>query len=242
MKVSSISILRCVSMISIITPVLNEEKNIRPFLSHLDSLDGDFELILVDGGSSDRTIEEVLKWKDSFNRDLKILGTCRGRGTQMNKGANAAQGDILLFLHVDCLLKKDALILMEKAIYEKNAIGGGFKQKFSSPDLFLRFGSAIGNLRVSMTGIFYGDYGIFIKKDVFRKIGGYDEIPFLEDVELCRKAKKHGRLIQIDRRILTSPRRYLKKGKLKLTFAFILANLFNMIRWRPMFLWKYIAD
>lgn len=229
-------------MISIITPVLNEEKNIRYFFSHLESLDGDFELILVDGGSSDRTVEEIRKRKDSFNRTITILETCRGRGTQMNKGADAAQGDILLFLHVDCSLRKDALILIEKAILEKNAIGGGFIQAFSNPDFFLKFQSAFGNLHAWATGIFFGDYGIFLKSDIFRKIGGYDEIPFLEDVELCRRAKRHGRFIRIDRHILTSPRRYFKKGKLKLTFAFMLANLFNMIRWHPMFLWKYIVD
>ncbi len=242
MKVSSVSILRCISMISIITPVLNEEKNIRPFLSHLDWLEGDFELILVDGGSNDRTVEEARKWRGCFNHDLTILGTDRGRGTQMNKGADAAHGDIFFFLHVDCLIKKDALILIEKMIHEKNAIGGGFTQAFSSPDFFLKFQSAFGNLRAGMTGIFFGDFGIFLKSEIFRKIGGYDEIPFLEDVELCSKAKRHGRLVQIESRIVTSSRRYSKKGKLKLTFVFMLANLFNMIRWRPMFLWKYIVD
>jgi rSAM/selenodomain-associated transferase 2 len=229
-------------MISIITPVFNEEENIRPFLSHIDSLEGYFELILVDGGSSDRTVEEARKWGDSFNHDLTILVSDRGRDKQMNKGADAAQGDILLFLHVDCSLKKDALILIGKAIHENNAIGGGFRQAFSNPDFFLKFQSAFGNLRAGMTGIFFGDFGIFLKSEVFRKIGGYDEIPFLEDVELCSKAKRQGRLVQIDRRIVTSPRRYSKKGKLKLTFVFILANLFNVIRWRPMFLWKYIVD
>jgi len=242
MKVSSVSILRCISMISIITPVLNEEKNIRPFLSHLDSLEGDFELILVDGGSNDRTLEEVQKWRDSFSHDLTILGTGRGRGTQMNKGADAALGDIFLFLHVDCSLEKDALTLIEKVIHEKKAIGGGFMQAFSIPDFFLKFQSAFGNLRAGMTGIFYGDFGIFLKSEVFRKIGGYEELPFLEEFELCRKAKRHGRLIQVDRRILTSPRRYLRKGKLRLTIAFMLANLFNVIRRRPMFLWKYIVE
>lgn len=229
-------------MISIITPVFNEEKNIKSFLVHLDSLEGDFEFILVDGGSSDRTIEEAQKWKDSFNHHIIILEAGRGRAIQMNKGADASQGDILLFLHVDCFIEKDALTLIKKTIYEKNAIGGGFMQKFSSPDLFLEFGSAVGNLRVSMTKIFYGDYGIFIKKGVFWNIGGYDEIPFLEDVELCRKAKKHGQLIQINSRIVTSPRRYLKKGKVRLAAAFMLANIFNMVGWRPGFLWKYIVE
>jgi len=229
-------------LISIITPVFNEEKNIKPFLTHLGSLEGDLELILVDGGSSDRTLQEAQDCSDGFSHMLKILKTCRGRAIQMNKGAEVADGDILLFLHVDCTLEKDALKRIEKAIYEKNAFGGGFKQAFSSPDLFLKLGSAIGNVRVSLNNIFYGDYGIFMKKEIFWKIGGYDDIPFLEDVELCRKAKRYGHLIQIQSRIVTSPRRYLKKGKIRLAIAFMLANLLNMVGWRPGFLWNYIVE
>jgi len=228
--------------ISIITPVFNEEKNIKPFLTHLGSLYGDFELILVDGGSSDRTLQEAHYSRDGFSHTLKILETFRGRAIQMNKGAEVAEGDILLFLHVDCTLEKDALKLIEKAIFEKNAIGGGFIQAFSSPDMFLKLGSAIGNFRVSLNKIFYGDYGIFMKNEIFWKIKGYDEIPFLEDVELCRKAKRHGQLIQMNSRIVTSPRRYLKKGKIKLSVAFMLANLLNTVGWRPGFLWKYIVE
>ncbi|MDO8726147.1 MAG: TIGR04283 family arsenosugar biosynthesis glycosyltransferase [Candidatus Methanoperedens sp.] len=229
-------------LISIITPVFNEERNINPFLTHIGSLEGDFELILVDGESSDRTLDEAEGCRNGFGRMLKILKTSRGRAIQMNKGAKVAKGDILLFLHVDCTLEKNALKLIEKAIYEKKAIGGGFMQEFSSPDLFLKLGSAFGNFRVSLNRIFYGDYGIFLKKEIFWKIGGYDEIPYLEDVELCKKAKKQGQLIQIHSRIVTSPRRYLKKGKLKLAAAFMFANLFNTVGWRPGFLWNYIVD
>ena len=229
-------------LISIITPVFNEERNIKPFLSHLGSLEGDFELILVDGGSSDRTLDEVQECQDGFSHMLKILETSRGRAIQMNKGAELAKGDILLFLHVDCTLEINALKLIEKAIYEKKAIGGGFTQAFSSHDLFLKLGSAIGNFRVSLNKIFYGDYGIFMKKEIFWKIGGYDEIRYLEDVELCRKAKRHGQLIQIHSPIVTSPRRYLKKGKIRLAAAFMLANLFNTVGWRPGFLWNYIVE
>lgn len=229
-------------MISIITPVFNEEKNIKPFMSHLGSLEGDFELIMVDGGSSDRTVEEVKKCIDSFNHKFLLLISERRRATQMNKGAKMAQGDILLFLHVDCVLENDALTIIEKLTYDNNVAGGGFKQAFSNPDFFLKFQSDTGNIRAGITQVFFGDYGIFLKKKVFRKIGGYDDIPFLEDVEICRKAKRFGRLFQVDRRIVTSPRRYLRKGKVRLTIAFILANLFNDIGWRPGFLWKYIVE
>jgi cellulose synthase/poly-beta-1,6-N-acetylglucosamine synthase-like glycosyltransferase len=171
-----------------------------------------------------------------------LLVSERGRAIQMNKGAKMAQGDILLFLHVDCVLTKDALIMLEKSTYDTNVAGGGFIQAFSNPDFFLKFQSKFGNIRAGLTQVFYGDYGIFLKKEVFRKIGGYVDIPFLEDVEICRKAKRYGRLLQVDRRIVTSSRRYFKKGRVRLTFVFLLANLFNNIRWYPGFLWKYIVE
>jgi len=229
-------------MISIITPVFNEEKNIKPYMSHLGSLDGDFELIMVDGGSSDRTVKEAKMFIDGFNHKLILLESERGRSIQMNKGAKMAHGEILLFLHVDCVLWKDALTIIEKITRDNNVAGGGFKQAFSNPDFFLKFQSKFGNIRAGITQVFYGDYGIFLRKEVFQKIGGYDDIPFLEDVEICRKAKRYGRLLQVDRRIVTSPRRYFKKGRVRLTFAFFLANLFNNIRWYPGFLWKYIVE
>ncbi|MCE8425930.1 MAG: TIGR04283 family arsenosugar biosynthesis glycosyltransferase [Candidatus Methanoperedens sp.] len=222
--------------------MFNEENNIKPFLSHLVSLEGDFELIIVDGGSSDHTVEEVQKYIISFNHKILLLVSERGRAIQMNTGAKMAEGDILLFLHVDCALWKDALTIIEKFKYDNNIAGGGFKQAFSNPDLFLKFQSSIGNIRAGLTRVFFGDYGIFLKKKVFQKIGGYDDIPFLEDIEICRKAKRYGRFLQVDRRIVTSPRRYLKKGKVRLAIAFILANLFNDIGWRPGFLWKYIVE
>jgi GT2 family glycosyltransferase len=134
------------------------------------------------------------------------------------------------------------LTIIERVISDHTIAGGGFKQAFSNPDIFLKFQSLFGNIRAGLTQVFFGDYGIFLKKNVFQKIGGYDDIPFLEDVEICRKAKRSGRLLQVNRRIVTSPRRYLKKGKVRLTFAFILAIFFNDLGWRPGFLWKYIVE
>ncbi len=229
-------------MISIITPVFNEEKMVKPFLSHIEELEGDFELIMVDGDSTDGTRREIERCSRTFSHRILLLKSERGRAIQMNKGAQKADGDILLFLHVDCSLKKDSLILIEKAIREKKAIGGGFRQAFSNPDFFLKFQSTFGNLRAGLTGIFFGDYAIFIRKEVFKKMGGYEGIPFMEDVELCRKAKKYGKLIQIDRSIITSPRRYFEKGKARLMAAFLLANFFNVAGWRPRFLMKFVVN
>jgi rSAM/selenodomain-associated transferase 2 len=227
-------------MISIITPILNEEGYVMPFIAHIRDLEGDFELIMVDGGSSDGTLKEVENSMDGHR--IKLLRTQRGRAIQMNKGAEAACGDILLFLHVDCFIAKDSLKLIETEIYVEKNIGGGFKQYFSDPDAFLKFVSAFGNLRARFTKIFFGDYGIFLRKDIFERIGSYDNLPFLEDVELCKKAKKYGNLARIDRFIYTSPRRYLSKGRIRLTVVFILAGLFNYAGFRPRFLLKYIID
>jgi rSAM/selenodomain-associated transferase 2 len=229
-------------MISIITPILNERDNIKPFLSHLNTLDGDFELILVDGGSNDDTISMVNKYKKTFKRNLKLVKTSQGRGKQMNEGGKIAEGNILLFLHVDCTLEKDAINVIESNIKSRNIIGGGMVQEFSNPDFFLRFISSYGNFRVKINKIFFGDFGIFIKKDVFQKAGGYDDIVFLEDVEFCKKIKKYGELIQIDRKITTSSRRFKSIGKFKVTIMFITALLINIIGIRPKFLIKYIVD
>jgi len=229
-------------MISIITPILNEEGYVRPFLIHLNKVHGDFELILVDGGSNDGTMKEVENCRNEFDRKLSLLRASRGRAIQMNKGAKVARGEILLFLHVDCFIQKDSLELIEKETRRKGIIGGGFRQAFYDADLFLKFNSVLGNLRVSLTKTFFGDYGIFLKKDIFERIGCYDDIPFLEDVELCRKAKKYGTLVRIDRFIFTSTRRYLSKGRIRLTVVFILACLFNIVGFRPRFFLRYISD
>ncbi|MDW7727527.1 MAG: TIGR04283 family arsenosugar biosynthesis glycosyltransferase [Candidatus Methanoperedens sp.] len=230
------------NIISIITPVLDEEENIEPFLSNLNKLEGNYELIFVDGGSRDGTLEEIERCRDRFHNKLTLLTPGPGRAVQMNKGAEVAEGDILLFLHVDCILTKDSLGIVNEKMKDKNAVGGGFIQAFSNSGQFLEFLSYFGNLRVKFTKTFYGDYGIFLKKDIFDDIGGYDIIPFLEDVEICKKAKKRGKLIRIQRKIYTSPRRFSSKGNIRLTIAFILANFLNIFGLRPGFLVKYIVE
>jgi rSAM/selenodomain-associated transferase 2 len=229
-------------MISIITPVLNEQENIQPFINHLNSLEGDFEVIIVDGGSTDTTNEQIQKNIPLIQKKLTLLTTHPGRGHQMNIGAARAQGNILFFLHVDCTIDHNTLTIIENEINTHQIIGGGLIQTFTPTDQFLTLTSNFGNLRSKISQIFFGDCGIFIRKDIFEKIGGNDEIIFLEDVELCKKAKKQGKLIQIPAKIYTSPRRYHHIGKLKITLLFTLTYLLNSLRLRPNFLKKFIID
>jgi rSAM/selenodomain-associated transferase 2 len=231
-------------MISIITPVLNESENIEPYLDGLSKLEGYFEVIFVDGGSSDNTIKEIENERTNFEHDIRVLTSKRGRGIQMNTGASKAIGDILLFLHVDCSIPSDSLSKIENLIKngEKDVIGGGFIHSFSDPDTFFRLSSFIGNFQARITKIFFGDFGIFIRKDIFDRMAGYDNICFLEDVEFCRKAKRFGKLEPINSILVSSTRRYYKKGRIKLTVVFIMACMLNIFRIRPGFLYKYIVE
>ena len=184
----------------------------------------------------------VNKYKKTFHRNLRLVKTSQGRGKQMNEGAKIAKGNIFLFLHIDCTLEKDAINVIENEMNSRNIIGGGMIQAFSNPDFFLSFISSYGNFRVKINKIFFGDFGIFIKRDIFEKIGGYDDIVFLEDVEFSKKMKKYGELIQVNRKITTSSRRFQSIGKLRVTIMFITALIINLIGVRPKFLIKYIVD
>ena len=229
-------------MISIITPVLNEEDTIGPLLDNLNACSGNFELIIVDGGSTDETLEVIEKQKNDFEHELKVLRSGRGRAVQMNKGAAVAKGEILLFLHADSIIEKDSLLKIEDALKDGRYIGGGYLQRFSGDDKFLKTLSELGNMRVRIRMIFYGDYGIFIQRNVFNKMNGYDEVKVLEDVEFCSKAKKYGKLVQINSLLLTSPRRFESIGRAKLSAVFIIALVLNIFKKRPEFLIKYITD
>lgn len=226
-------------MISIVTPILNEEKEITKFLENLNNLEGIFEVILVDGGSTDHTLDKVVRITDRFCHPIKLLHSERGRAIQMNMGAKESRGEILLFLHSDCGIPRDSLRVIERVILKEKSIGGGFKHRFYESSIFLRFISSFGNFRVGLTKIFFGDFGIFLRKDIFRKIGGYDESSFLEDVELCKKVKKYGRLSQIDRYISVSPRKFLAEGEVIVAIAYAIAYGLNIFGFKPSFLRKF---
>ncbi len=219
-------------MISIITPVLNEQKQIAPFCAHLAGLQGRFECLVVDGGSTDGTVAEVRRLKETF--PLRILSAPRGRAVQMNAGAAAAKGEILLFLHVDCRIPPGSLAAIEAAVHEQGAVGGGFTHALAPTSPLLAATSTLGNLYARATGIFFGDFGIFLRRDVFLRIGGYDtSLPYCEDTELCRAARKVGRLVQTPQTIVSSSRRYDREGRFRLTAIFAAVILLDTLGIRP---------
>ena len=212
--------------ISIIVPVLNEQGQINSFIDKIKDQDFDdyFEIIIVDGDSQGGTINTI--------RDNSVLciTSPEGRGRQMNAGAAAASGEILIFLHADTTLPDGALDKISLALQDMDYVGGAFDLKIDSDRLFLKYISARASLRSRWNRIPYGDQAIFIRKKYFDQIGGYKEIPLMEDVDLMRRIKKDGKKIFIlPDKVITSARRWESDGVLYTTMRNqILVRLFYL--------------
>jgi rSAM/selenodomain-associated transferase 2 len=197
-------------MISVIIPVLNEEKIIQQCLSQFKTQPPPYEIIVVDGGSTDRT-KEILR---SFP-EVKLIESEKGRGKQMNSGARAASGEILLFLHSDTTLPPNGLNLIREALQKPEAVGGYFILEHDNSNFLYRSFSFLINWRSRLPNIIpYGDEAIFCRKEAFNKLNGYKEIPLMEDYEFAKGLKKLGKLTRIDEKVTSSFRRY-KKGTLR---------------------------
>ncbi len=196
-------------MISIVIPVYNEEAAINRALSALPFGKG-IEVIVVDGQSDDRTIDIVRQYP------VKIVTSSRGRALQMNAGVSAAKGDVLLFLHADCLLEREGLQAIEKQV-SLNFVGGCFTHKIDSPKWIYRFIEASGHLRAVFFKIFYGDQAIFVCRDIFERIGGFESVPLFEDVIFSRKLCLLGKTVILDDHATVLPRRWEKDGIFRTT-------------------------
>jgi len=200
--------------LSIIIPVLNEAYTINNALMHLQNMAGGLksEVIIVDGDPEGSTLAAV-----TCAAAIKIR-SARGRGRQMHQGARLASGDILLFLHADVILQRDARQRIFDACRPKDIAGGGFSLRIDSGKRVFRLIEWAVALRSRLTKIPYGDQAIFIKKTIYDKIGGFSDIPLMEDVDLMRRLKKTGAKISILPDIaLASPRRWEKEGVLYCT-------------------------
>jgi rSAM/selenodomain-associated transferase 2 len=167
-------------------------------------------VIVADGGSDDGTMQVTARFPD-----VRALASPRGRARQMNAGAHAARGDVILFLHADTRLPDGALESVSVALADRRVIGGRFDVRFDSPRPVFRMIAFFMNLRSRLSGISTGDQAIFVRRGVFESIGGYPDIPLMEDIELCRQLKRHGRLVALRSRVTTSARKWEREGALR---------------------------
>jgi len=202
--------------ISIIIPVLNESGDINNTIEHLKGLitstNVPAEIIVVDGDPQGKTIA-VLRDKNTITTTSKT-----GRASQMNKGAALATGKIFLFLHADTRLPDEGLNLIIDSCDGKTAKAGAFDLSIASERKVFRLIETMANVRSHLTGIPYGDQGLFFHADYFRALGGFADIPIMEDVEIMRRMKKReDKIVFLKDTVQTSPRRWQKEGVWKCT-------------------------
>ncbi|MBK6636433.1 MAG: TIGR04283 family arsenosugar biosynthesis glycosyltransferase [Rhodocyclaceae bacterium] len=192
--------------LSVIVPVLNEASGIGELIAHLTPLQAaGAQVILVDGGSRDTTPAQVQA------AGLTLIRAPRGRARQMNAGAAAATGELLLFLHADTRLPADALAQLTEAL-KQGARWGRFDVCIAGRSAWLTLIAAMMNLRSRLTGIATGDQAIFVHRDLFSALGGYAPIPLMEDVELTTRLRQASRPACLRTRVTTSGRRWEKHG------------------------------
>lgn len=190
--------------VSVIIPTLNEESCLEETLVLLRQ-HRPHEIIVVDGGSTDATCRLAAA------ADL-LLHSPRGRAAQMNLGAAHATSEVLLFLHADCSLEIGALRDAEALLRRPGVVAGCFTMTVRAPGWLYRCIDACATARVRLTGLVYGDQGIFLRRDSFQRLGGFPSLSFMEDLSFSQALRRQGRILVSARRIFVSPRRWQRTG------------------------------
>jgi rSAM/selenodomain-associated transferase 2 len=191
--------------VSVIMPVLNGESTIASTLTALSSL-APAEVIVVDGGSTDRTREIAAQ------TPATLLTAPRGRASQMNDGACIAQGEVLLFLHADTRLSASALADIRSALADPGCVWGRFDVCLDRGEWMFRSIGALINIRSRLTKTATGDQAIFVRRTTFEAIGGFPEVPLMEDLAFSHRLKKQGRIACLRSQVVTSARRWEQEG------------------------------
>ena len=210
--------------VSIIVPMLDETDRTRPFLEHLRERAPSAELIVVNAAGSRGISPSVVEICD------RVLSAPRGRAAQMNAGAAMGCGEIFWFVHADCEVPNGCLEQITRTLQDRQMVGGCFRIRFPRRELIYRVGDAGGNLAVELFGRCYGDHGIFCRREDFFSVGGYPNVPLLEDAEFYRRLRRRGRTLQLASKIITSPRRYEEIGPYRLTASYLLLSTLYLLR------------
>lgn len=206
-----------------VIPVLDEEARIAGCLRAASAHAGFTEILIVDGGSSDRTVDIAKGFAG-----VSVLSAPRGRAAQMNVGARAATGDIILFLHADVRLPADAAVHIERALSDAGTVAGAFRtwtvddrgrSSWIAPLLHL------ADLRSRYSRLPYGDQALFVRSRVFRSLGGFADVPLMEDLELSRRLSAVGKIRVVPAVVMVSGRRFLDRP----IYYFFLINLMPLL-------------
>lgn len=210
-------------VISIIIPALNEASTIEQFLKSLRERAGDVEIIVVDGGSSDDTFDLAR------DRCDQCLRSARGRALQMNTGAAAASGDIFWFLHADTEVPADCVQKIYDVLRDPEVAGGFFRIRIPSRHFVYRLTDSFAHYAGLLLQMRFGDHGFFCRRAVFREIGGFPQLPLMEDAEFFQKLRRRGRTAIISSPLICSPRRYEQIGPWRLTLTYGLIALLYLL-------------
>jgi rSAM/selenodomain-associated transferase 2 len=204
--------------ISVIIPTLNEERTIIAALAHTAVLGFD-ELIVVDGGSLDQTpvlVESYrLRTQSSALSPLRLVTAPAGRALQMNEGAKVSSGETLLFLHADTQLPAEAKAMITTALADHRTVGGRFDVRFDRPSMWGTMISRMMNWRSRMSGLATGDQALFVRRSIFEQMGGFADMPLMEDLEFSRRLNRAGMIAAPTTTVITSFRRWEQHGPLR---------------------------
>ncbi|MEM8608324.1 MAG: TIGR04283 family arsenosugar biosynthesis glycosyltransferase [Myxococcota bacterium] len=194
--------------VSVIIPTLNEEAHLESALRSV-GVDDATECIVVDAGSTDATCELAEGWPG-----IKLIrGISAGRGAQMNAGARAAAGDVLLFLHADCQLPRGGIDVLRRVFADQRVVGGSFCLGFVERHWVLQLLNLGSRINHPLTT--YGDQAQFARATTFHAVEGFPEWPLMEDLEIQFRLREHGRLTKIRRPVVCSDRRFHRRGPVR---------------------------
>ena len=227
--------------IAVIIPVLNEAESIGFLFKELLPLDFE-EMILVDGGSQDRTVEIAQSMLAPLgNPQYRIISGPKGRAAQMNAGAAQARTDILLFLHADTQVPHHSKTVIEQGLSNPHHVGGRFDVRFPQDRGYAWMISRMMNARSRLSGMCTGDQAMFVRRAVFESMGGFADMPLMEDLEFSRRLKRRGTILALRDTVITSFRRWEQQGPLRTILRMWTLRFLYWMGWDPQRLYQYYS-